>query len=564
MFFILCAILYVFIDSRSPVTMVQTVPVMENVAEIEKRIDEGIQVIDVHGNTESGAAPKRIKRLDSIETEKSSSDSQKLIFFPSRTLKPPKMHDKQKTVNSPHNQANHRMSSKPVSLPRPFNHEISTNSQPNGFRKPKSTARSFQTSVNSIQDVIQQNRPQLMSPFLYGVAESSTRPLQLAGTYRHPRKNGELLQLLNMHEAPPSPNEMEMISDPFRNFKPNSPLEINQMAINGMRYVNTVPTQAPYFRRKFRQQVASIPNYNLQSADVTNIYQNVLSTGRRFKVDRNEENRHKPLSMMLDVFPMNGEVQETHQLQINPMHLGQGPMHPMRMTQAQQPARVTGVRPFQGFYQDPNVFNSMHFPQLSQRQPYYMRYAQAQTDASNLRFQGMSKPSQLIVHLNLFPKGSKSAFKRSSTEDQIQANEIQPKISEKLRKNTTEVPPAPVNINFNVNTNGHPENIRHQLNLSREPLPSFNVSKETSNQSILYYDENEENESDIDSPSRNYYNIHRDRPFHLKLKNSTKVADASKDKLMNHKNSYHTIERPKKHAIKNEPRKRDKDKHQVM
>lgn len=214
--------------------------------------------------------------------------------------------------------------------------------------------------------------------------------------------------------------------------------------------------------------------------------------------------------------------------------------------------RMPRMKPFQGYYQDPSYFNAMTYPQLMARYPNY-RYPQHTPEASNIHPIGITmKPSQLVVHLNLYPK-NKTPYKRSSTEEEISRKKTQLEPSKTETKNaTTGTTSMPLNINFNVNTgNGHPENIHHHVNLPRDPYQNYNVTSDY--KSNYYYDENEDDRSLHVAPSLVYNNIHRERPIHMMLRNTTTTRKPPK-KMNNHKHTYQTIERPRKQAIRNEPR----------
>lgn len=545
---IVCALLYVFVSSKpvapappvKPVIKVQT----PKPKPVEPKVEVGIEVIEISGKNVTDAPPKRIKRLDSDESDKHP-NSQSLVYFPSQSMKPPKILRRPQVINFPQFPPNHRQPA--TAAPRPFNHMMSMNSglRPNGFKKPMSTARSYQ--VNSIQDVLNHPNHQMpqsmrhqmhhypMSNIRFANVESSTHPIQLAGTYRHPKqKHADLLKMFGTNDQSVvyAGNEVE---DPFHNYRPQSPFEINQLAMSGMHYSPTPVNHMPAFRRKSRFPVASIPNYNLHSKDVSHIYQNVLHSGQQFNVDRNERYRDKPLSMMLDVFPMGGQM----------------PSH-----------KRPRMKPFQGFYQDPNVFNTMQFPQLMPRYPSYFRYPQMHAEGSNKVMTGMTKPSQLVVHLNLFPKG-KDTNKRSSTEEQLQRLRT---MREKAQSKRNES--APVNINFNMN--GHPENVnlmKEQTTPARDVYDSYGASTEPAlKPPNYYYDDNSNEEGVVVPPSLVYQNIHRDRPTYLMLKNSTSLPEKTTSttqativvpprKLKTHQHTYQSIESPKKYHIKNEPKR---------
>lgn len=602
---IFSALVYVFISSRfvEPVKVIKTTIPKPKAPQTNS--SGGIEIMEISGRHVKDSPPKRIKRLDSDESDRFP-DSQKLVFFPSSDLKPPKIMEKPRVINFPQLPANHRMSSR-IAQPRPFNHMMK-GTKPGAFQKmpyPRSTARSFHQPINNIHDVIQQNQLpgqrqpqnyQVYSPRNTAAAESSMQPVHLAGKYRHPRKNGELTQIFTSDQK----NQQQEVPDVFHNFRPNSPFEINQMMMNNER-LTTPPTtnQNPYFRRKFRHQVASIPHYNIKSKDVANIYRNVLQSGKKFQ-ERNEVAKQKPLSLMLDVYPFQGEgememnpinqwqpiqsqtpanVQQNYnqmqpqmphnvqQMQHNinqmqPSYTNQvqhnTPQQSLPFQQQTMPSqqysrypRMPQMKPFQGFYQDPTYFNTMPYPQLMPRYPAQHRYQQ---DASNINQIGMLKPSQLVVHLNLYPK-NKVSYKRSSTEEEAeQTKKVEkiaaPKVEAKNNSKETFTSPLPVNINFNVNTgNGHPENIHHQVSIPRDPYHYYNVTTEAPFKPNYYYDENDDDQNLMVAPSLIYNHIVRDRPIHLMLQNATTT-----EKPANHKQTYQSIVRPRKQKIKNEPR----------
>jgi hypothetical protein len=314
---------------------------------------------------------------------------------------------------------------------------------------------------------------------------------------------------------------------------------INPNALDG-KFVTTIQPQSEknYFRRKFRQPIASIPNYDIHAQDAANIYGNILqstpNTNPLQVTERNEiTKRGNPFSVMLDVMPMQGEESDYTSI----LHLQRpSKFRPMLMNR---------------FYQDPQYFNTMNFPQLMPRYPApYFRY---QPQASNMygtihTGNGMMKPSQIVVHLNLYPKNAPS-HKRSSSEDDKHVQETRlHKLN--LKKNNTDAT-HPFNINFNIN--GHPENQQYRINQS---------STEAAMTQSYFYDDEDDFVSDHSmsvAPSLVYKNIYRDKPFHYEyLRNSTMpgikptVATTRNPKITktaNMKHQYQVIERPK--ALKN-------------
>jgi hypothetical protein len=578
---IVCALVYVFVASR----FTESVKVAKSSSNIIPELPvekNGIEVVEISGKNSSENVSRR-KRLDSDESDQSP-DSQKLVFFPSREIKPPRIKERSKVVNFPQIPQNHRISSR-MTEPRPFRH-MQGFPRPNGFQVPPATVKSFShAQVSNIHDIIRQNQlptrqkqPKRLQHSgsngrFNNVEQSSIFPVKIAGTYRQPRRlhtDDSAKQATNQHET--------TSTDPFFNYKPNSPHEINnQLRVHGL--MTTAPTQNPYFRRKFRHEIASIPNYNIKANDVAGIYENILSSGKKVQVDRNEIAKSKPgYQLMLDVYPLNGNSndQGNDESDMNQMQqqMSQFPMHPMQAIptmQSMQPMQypqMPRIKPFQGFYQDPSFFNTMPFPQVMPRYPTFYHYPQMQPEASNMhQINFRKKPNgmksaqgqgnQLVVHLNLYPK-NKAPFKRSSTEEnhemkkmQAEETKVEPvslmKNDEQMKSHETTA--IPLNINFNVNTNGHPENIHHQqVNIPRDPYHKFNISTDPTFKPNYFYDEAEDDHSLAVAPSLIYQTIHRDRPYNLMLRSTT---EKTPQKTNNHKHTYQTIERPRKEKIKN-------------
>lgn len=476
----------------------------------------------------SEESPKaRSKRLDSEDDSSASlsdshmPDSQKLIFYPSRTLKPPRTAQKMKAIHYASLPPNHKISSRRVLDPRVSNKQVSLLPKPHEYLQPP-TGHSFYDQVKNIQSAMKQNySPQRIShnhaPNLAPTA------FKLRGTYRQGRR-------VPVNHQPESSDTVSNLISPY---------EINHMinpnAIDG-KIVTTIPPQSEgnYFRRKFRQSIASIPSYNLHAQDAANIYGNVLqSTPSDVQqvTERNEVvHRANPFSVMLDVMPMHGEESDY-----------------ISILNLQRPTRF---RPMMSrFYKDPQYFNTMNFPQLMPRYPSssYFRYQpQASKTYGTIHTgNGMMKPSQIVVHLNLYPKHNSPSNKRSSSENDKHVQETrQHKLSH--MKNQTENS-QPFNINFNIN--GHPENHAFRIN---------QTSTEAAMTQSYFYDDEDDFISDHSmsvAPSLVYKNIYRDKPFHYEyLRNSTlagikpTIATSKIPKIVktaNHKHQYQVIERPR-------------------
>lgn len=500
-----------------------------------KTIDRrgGLEVIEISSRNATEEYPKaRSKRLDSENDDSSSlspqmPDSQKLILYPSRTIKPPRTAQKTKAIHYTSLPPNHKISSRRVLDPRFPNKHVTLMPRPNAYLQPPTDH--LNANLYNIQDAIHQN---------YAVAESQRIPynhapypksntFQVRGTYRQGRR-------IPHNHLPETSNTIPNVISPY---------EINHMVnpttIDG-KLVTTLPPQSEtnYFRRKFRQPIASIPNYDIHAQDAANIYGNILQSTPNANLQQVTErsaisHRRTPLSMMLDVMPMQGEESDYTSI----LHL-------------QRPSKF---QPFlmNRFYQDPQYFNTINFPQLLPRYPApYFRY---QPQASNAygtihTANGMMNPSQIVVHLNLYPKNNSPSHKGSSSEDDKHVQEIR---SHKLNQKKNHTSSVPFNINFNIN--GHPENHAYRINQS--------TTEATMAQNYFYDDEDDfvSDHSMSVAPSFVYKNIYRDKPFHYDyLRNSTvasgiksfkpTIVNTKNPKVMkttNMKHQYKIIERPR-------------------
>lgn len=479
--------------------------------------NSGLQVIEISSRNVSEESPKaRSKRLDSEDdtsaslSETKMPDSQKLVFYPSRTLKPPRTAQKMKAIHYTSLPPNHKISSRRVLDPRALNKQVTLMPRPNAYLQPP-TGHSF---YQNIQGAIQQNYvPQRMSHN----HESPMPPnaFQVRGTYRQGRR------LPPNHHAEPSNSIPNLIS----------PYEINHMvnpnAIDG-KIVSTLQPQSEknYFRRKFRQPIASIPNYNIHAQDAANIYGNVLQSTPN-SVQHVTERNGNPFSVMLDVLPMQGEESDYTSI----VHLQRpSKFRPMMMNK---------------FYQDPQYFNTMNFPQLMPRYPasYFRYHPQASNMYGTIHTgNGMMKPSQIVVHLNLYPKKNAPSHKRSSSEDDKHVQETR---LHKLNLGKNHTNGERFNINFNIN--GHPENHAYRINQS---------STEAAMTQNYFYDDEDDFGGDHSmsvAPSLVYKNIYRDKPFHYEyLRNSTlpgvaptavTTRNSKVMKTANQKHQYQVIER---------------------
>jgi len=522
----------------------------------------GLEVIEISSKNYSESHAKRIKRLDSEDDSRNTSpETQKLTFFPTRSLKPPRIVQKPKVIHYPSLPSNHKISSRRMD-PRVYQYGT-MQPKPHEFLRPPTPGSFYGGQVHNIQDIINQNHQHQQHNYYPAVGSQQvltqvtakemmgSKPIQLAGSYRHPRTNQNLAQIFQ--QSKPQTLKAEA-SDPFQNYKPISPYEVNQMLNQHandehVKYMSTT-SETPYFRRKFKKKIASINNYNVQANDAANIYGNGLQTVKKRVQDRNEiQHQGKPFSVMLDVYPMPGEDNEYGQPYIHVPNLRR-------------------LKPLMNrYYQDPQMFNSMNFPQVMARYPAYFRYQnnakqqqlqlqqnqhqqQTSTSYGAIQSNGLMKPSQLVVHLNLYPKNNSPTFKRSSSEDFNGGHETKNNFQRQsklhlsnIKNQSIDVSSTPFNINFNVHTgNGHPENTAHQKQLE------FNrTSTEATLANNYFYDDDEDEDINTDQslnaqPSIVYKDIYRDKPIHLMLKNTTAATKRPKiNKNSNNKSEDHNF-----------------------
>lgn len=582
MFSIFCGLFTIFVISQvaenvtahnSTITTFKT-DLKQSPKTVEKRLPgtSGIEVIEVTGkNDESDAFTRRTighKENEILPSSPFSPEPQKLVYYPSNALKLPRTRQRVRKSQQIAVPSNHRISSR-MWTPRPFNHLISGQS-PMGFQ---TTQKPFTQPLSNILDAMNQN---MLTEYPTKKSHEGNA-VRLAGTYRHPKgrdfRNHQQQQQQNYENH----LQAEAQVDPFYNYKASSPYEINQMMGSAS---NVMPSLSHHgnslFKRKHRQHdIASIPNYSIGTKDVSRIYSNLLRQSKKSKVDRNnEQSKSKPFQLTLDVFPEDLRMGGNMPILTMPPQQQQMSNRMPKMKQL-PPQQQQQQQQMQELYQQQNFYGNHPYPQVMPRYPIYYGFNQNsqrptmhQQQSSNINMlrmmkPGLVQPSQLVVHLNLYPK-NKSSNQRTSSEDE----DIR-KVIPMTTSTTTEAPQnktlenvggIPLNINFNVNTgNGHPtDNLHHQFSLPRDPYVVTSNQQNHNNNSLsyttestlgsYYYDDDDDDQSMAVSPSNLiYHNIVRDRPLQMMLKNATTTPRSSSKMALNkQKLKYHSIDRPKK------------------
>lgn len=293
--------------------------------------------------------------------------------------------------------------------PRPFNFQ-NNGPLPSAFQKINHSGldqipKDYQGPVNNIEDILKQvhgdetsyNNPEPAST-------NKQNKIQFSGTYRHPKNMmdlGHLLQKSNFKPVvtlqqsvrpeiqPPTYNT----NDIFHNYKPSTLSDINLLAVNQFRFAPKAVPSPLLNKRLFFPE----PSVNMRPPDMANMYHQLI-TANSFRNDENKrmgQTKTKPFSLMLDIYPAAIEDESTKRPNYNrvPSYMQQRPL-------------------------DHSYLNTMQFPQIQQqRYPspnnyynnFYNRHPEDVQPETTI-----NKPSQMVVHLNLFPKNKRRLNKNRS------------------------------------------------------------------------------------------------------------------------------------------------------
>lgn len=341
--------------------------------------------------------------------------------------------------------SNHRRQFMDVTEPpRPFGHVLN-GKRPASFQpRPNMTypniPKDYIGPVDSIQDIINQITHQVQGSryeSLPAYVARTGRKVRFGGTYRH-RKNDEMLP--NLHHSlsgfrseatGPSfsltPTPAAIGNDPFYPYKPQSMAEINLMAMHEFRFAPKPPM--PDIHHSYRKD-SNKPNHLM-----SDMYQQLIrANNMRDESDRlasrdGQTKMQKPFSLMLDVYPI---------------HDDEMPSYPA--TPTRRPDKRPVIRkplPYDNLYTqhahnsinnfplhyEHQYFQNIKFPQIS---PYanHVRNHHQESENSNyynpkhlnqhfnrlgsaaripISHANENRPSQITVHLNLFPKNKQSS-----------------------------------------------------------------------------------------------------------------------------------------------------------
>lgn len=330
-------------------------------------------------------------------------EPQKLVFLPSRHLRPPKM-----DVPVRAKRRRDRPPKRRNQLPKPFNHYL-PEPHPAPFKR-LPTRRIY-------------SDPGLIgfNPFIPGMQEGF-RPV--LGSYRRPKGTvPSYYQSLssNHHPSYLSPHEVEpslygqgypsttvsYVPDPFHKFKPAVPADVNLLVVDQ-------PSREQHLKMYNEQYLKNAHTLYQQVVKASRQKMGELSEGG------NAAQKHRPFKLMLDVYPMS---QNDDQAQMRRPTQKYSRFSP----HAAKYNALNSINHDKNY--DSSYFNRMRFAQIQSKNPYTPyydhpynwkinnegKYVNDQLEAASetqVTTVAGDHPSQLVVHLNLFPKKKKKGAKK--------------------------------------------------------------------------------------------------------------------------------------------------------
>lgn len=350
----------------------------------------------------------------------------------------------------PNHRYDARRQAEEINEPRPFQY-ILRGTPPTAFQRTQRNSSSYPSypqipkeyvgTVNNIQDILRQ-----VSDKDNDYQESNgMHKIKISGTYKHrkvddittmfessPRKHRGKIVIDEPVVQSHSVDSNKVFGDPFYKYKPNSLSDVNLMATNQFRF-------APY-NILSNKYVPMDPSQGL-SMDPGNLYhQVIIANQNRLKyADDNSKGdniqaKQKPFTLMLDVYPM---PEDEHITSTTPMPVKyHNHFHPNMM---RHPGIIGSINNLQPFYHNSQLKTS-RYPNLPHyHNPNYFRKFGARPlntefySSSNDRDSGGNNPSQITVHLNLFPK-KKERFDHANRNGEILNKDDPTSISNRLQE----------------------------------------------------------------------------------------------------------------------------------
>lgn len=322
-----------------------------------------------------------------------------------------------------------------MNSPRPFQFML-YGPAPSRFRKNK------KPKVNSIQDILKQ------------IENNDTKLSNVKGRYRRikendvswpfrntetSKKNKRYNRSRHYYATKASYQHDGDIEDPFYLYKPESPNDVNLLTMNSAEFTSSSSADS-----KFNDMTQVKPIHE-QPVDLQDIYYRVVSTGNKKKIKTYHNNRkkknsniqNKPLSLMLDIYPIPEDEQLKHSTTTQKPNKNYPILYPITSPSFNFAANDI---PY-SFQLDNSYYDSMSFSQLQSNK--YSRpnnnihqnnlYDQRFNYDNDQEIRQNSKenhenensndiPTQIMVHLNLYPnkkpkqRKSNSKFEKFSSE----------------------------------------------------------------------------------------------------------------------------------------------------
>lgn len=311
-------------------------------------------------------------------------------------------------------------------------------------------------TVNSIQDIIDQGNDYDNE---FGGVISSSMPfshsMKVAGTYRREKKKRDFVNSIeasNSEHIPFRDNEpIKNIvtnanlngNDPFSKFKPISPADVNRLVANQqLKFIPyalhkprplTTATN-PYFNDYFDTHDPHFVYHQVIAASNSNRDITPKATSRFEKPVINQ--KQKPFSLMLDVYPMADDEQQSSIISTTRHSPYKRPHYPVNTNAINQ--------------LQPTYYSHMKFPQLQQYRVPYLAQSNNPNDIyfrkymlnrigpqayqppasiarqptySPIDLTNTNAPSQITVHLNLYPNRKRSQARNVEILDMGDQNE---------------------------------------------------------------------------------------------------------------------------------------------
>lgn len=304
-------------------------------------------------------------------------------------------------------------------VPRPFDYFV-RGTPPTAFQRNQKNSSNFpqipkeyEGTVNSIQDILKQ----VSDGRNNNQDTNGMHKIKIAGTYKHrkvdditgmfesaPRKNREKNSERLVTQSNPSIAASHVIRDPFYKYKPNSLSDVNLMATNQFRF-------APYHILSNKYVPTSSPQTH--SMDPGNLYhQIIMANENRLKYlednskKDNAQSKQKPFTLMLDVYPMPDDEHVSSTASLPIKYQNHYNAHAMR-----HPA-INSINNLQPYFQNANYpqLKANRYPNLPHyhNSDYFRKFGARPSNsgfyASTHDRENGNNPSQITVHLNLFPK----------------------------------------------------------------------------------------------------------------------------------------------------------------